>query len=184
MKSKRSGKFMLRQVGASSNGFTYDTFLLSGWLNGRRARKHFKSRDEALGEKNSLEIEAANSGGEIRARNTRLSAEQIAEAELAMARLGPKSLSLAVEWLLATYKPPVTAIAIEAAVDAFLEAKAPHIRPLALRDFYTCQKILEQCHQIWYQATSNAHCPNRPRRQEALWSQIAACRPSASAGGL
>jgi hypothetical protein len=135
MKSKRSGKFALRQIRASSNGVTYDTFLLSGWLNGRRIRKHFKSRDEALGEKNSLEIEAANNGGEIRARNTRLSAEQIAEAELAIGRLGSKSLSLAVEWFLATYKPPVTAMAIEAAVEAFLEAKAPHIRPLALRDY-------------------------------------------------
>jgi hypothetical protein len=121
MRSKRSGKFVLRQVRASSNGVTYDTFLLSGWLYGRRVRKHFKSRNEALGEKNALEIEAANSGGEIRARNTRLSADQIAEAELAIARLSPKSLSLAVEWFLATYKPPVTAIAIEAAVEAFLE---------------------------------------------------------------
>jgi integrase len=143
MKSKRSGKFVLRQVRASSNGVTYDTFLLSGWLNGRRVRKHFKSRDEALGEKNSLEIEAANNGGEIRARNTRLSADQIAEAELAIGRLGPKSLSLAVEWFLATYKPPVTAIAIEAAVEEFLEAKAPHIRPLALRDYRVTLKAFQ-----------------------------------------
>jgi hypothetical protein len=70
MKSKRSGKFMLRPVRASSNGVTSGTFLLSGWLNGRRIRKHFKSRDDALGEKNALEIEAANNGGEIRARNS------------------------------------------------------------------------------------------------------------------
>ena len=33
MKSKRSGKFALMQVRASSNGVTYDTFLLSRWLN-------------------------------------------------------------------------------------------------------------------------------------------------------
>jgi integrase len=135
MKSKHSGKFVLRPVRASSNGVTYDTFQLSGWLNGRRIRKHFKNRDEALGEKNALEVEAANGGGEIRARNTRLSADQLAEAEAAIARLGPRSLSLAVEWFLTTYKPPVTEIPIETAAEAFLAAKASHIRPLALRDY-------------------------------------------------
>jgi integrase len=143
MKPKCSGRFTLKSVNASSNGFTYQTFLVSGWLNGRRVRKHFKSRDEALGEKNALEVEAANIGGEIRARNTRLGAAQLAEAELAMGRLGPQSLSLAVEWFLATYKPPVTAIAIETAVEAFLEAKAPHIRPLALRDYRVTLKAFQ-----------------------------------------
>jgi len=143
MKPKCSGRFTLKAVNASSNGFTYQTFLVSGWLNGRRVRKHFKSRDEALGEKNALEVEAANIGGEIRARNTRLSAAQLDEAEFAMARLGPKSLALAVEWFLATYKPPVTAIAIETAAEAFLEAKAPHIRTLALRDYRVTLKAFQ-----------------------------------------
>ena len=72
MKPKSSGRFTVKAVKASSNGFAYRTFLVSGWLNERRVRKHFKSRDEALGEKNALEVEAANIGGELRARNTRL----------------------------------------------------------------------------------------------------------------
>jgi hypothetical protein len=62
MKSKHSGKFVLKRVRAACNGVTYDTFRLSGWLNGRRIRRQFKDRDEALGEKNRLEIEAANKG--------------------------------------------------------------------------------------------------------------------------
>jgi len=140
MRSKHSGKFALRPITASSNGVSYDTFLLSGWLNGRRIRRHFKDRDEALGKKNRLEVEAANKG-EIRARATRLSAIQLAEA--AMSRLGPQSLSLAVDWFLATYKPPVTAIALETAVEAFLEAKKPHIRPLALRDYRVTLKAFQ-----------------------------------------
>jgi integrase len=142
MRSKHSGKFALRPITASSNGVSYDTFLLSGWLNGRRIRRHFKDRDEALGEKNRLEVEAANRG-EIRARATRLSAVQLGEAETAMARLGPQSLSLAVDWFLATYKPPVTAIGLETAVEAFLEAKKPHIRPLALRDYRVTLKAFQ-----------------------------------------
>jgi hypothetical protein len=52
-----------------------------------------------------------------------------------MARLGPKSLALAVEWFLTTYRAPVTALAIETAVAAFLGSKASHVRPLALRDY-------------------------------------------------
>jgi hypothetical protein len=115
--------------------FTYTTFLLSGWLRGKRVRRQFVSRDEALGEKNSLEVEAANLGGEIRARNTRLSADQLAEAEAAMARLGPQSLSLAVEWFLTTYRPPVETMALETAVAAFLAERAAHVRATALRDY-------------------------------------------------
>jgi hypothetical protein len=102
MKSKRSGKFVLKQVRTASNGVTYDTFLLSGWLDGCRIRKHFKDRDEALGEKNALEIEAEN-GSEIRVRATRLSPTQLAEAEAAMTRLGRQSLTLAVDWFLVAF---------------------------------------------------------------------------------
>lgn len=99
MRPKPNGRFTLREVALTKQidgrKFTYKTFLLSGWLRGRRVRKQLVSRDEALGEKNALEVEAANMGGEIRARNTRLSSEQLAEAEAAIARLGTKPLSLA-----------------------------------------------------------------------------------------
>jgi len=139
MRPKPNGRFTLREVALTKRidgrKFTYKTFLLSGWLHGRRVRKQFVSRDEALGEKNALEVEAANMGGEIRARNTRLSSEQLAEAEAAIARLGTKSLSLAVEWFLTTYRPPVEAMAMETAVAAFLDEKAVHLRPAALNDY-------------------------------------------------
>jgi hypothetical protein len=134
MRSKRSGKFVLKQVRAVCNGVTYDTFRLSGWLNGRRIRKQFKDRSDALGEKNRLEVEAANRG-EIQVRATRLSAVQLAEAESAMARLGPKSLTLAVDWFLTTYKPPAAAIAIETAASAFLAERSAHVRATALGDY-------------------------------------------------
>ncbi len=132
---KPSGRFTIKPASLSSHGFAYETFLLSGWLNGRRIRRQFKSREEALGEQNALQVEAANAGGEIRARNTRLNTGQIAEAEAAFARLGPKSLALAVEWFLASYKPPVTAMSLDNAVVTFLAEKAAHVREHSLRDY-------------------------------------------------
>jgi integrase len=143
MTAKKSGRFTIKAVKVTCHGFTYETFLLSGWLNGRRVRKHFKSREEALGEKNALEVESANAGGEIRARNTRLSASQLAEAEAAFARLGSKSLALAVEWLLSTYRPPVTEMILEKAVTAFLNERKVHVRSLALRDYKTTLAALQ-----------------------------------------
>jgi site-specific recombinase XerD len=139
MRPKQTGRFLLREIKVkkrvAGQPLEYSTFLLSGWRHGSRYRKQFKSRDEAIGEKNALEVEAANVGGEFRARNTRLSAAQLAECEAAIGRLGPKSLSLAVEWFLTTYREPVTSMALELAIAAFLAAKAPHVRPLALRDY-------------------------------------------------
>ena len=78
MKAKKSGKFVITPVTVTEKGFTYETYRLTGWLNRSRVRLQFKSRNEALGRKNELEVEAANVGGEIRSRNTRLSAEQLA----------------------------------------------------------------------------------------------------------
>jgi hypothetical protein len=139
MRPKPTGRFTLREVELEKcigrQRFKYRTFLLAGWIRGKRVRKQYVSREEALGEKSALEVEAANVGGDIRARNTRLSADQLAEAEAAITRLGPQSLSLAVEHFLATYRAPVTSMPLETAVAAFLEAKAPHVRPLALRDY-------------------------------------------------
>jgi hypothetical protein len=68
-------------------------------------------------------------------RPTRLSDLQLAEAEAAFARLGVRSLSLAVEWFLDTYRPPVTEMRLEAAQDAFEADRRMHVRPVTLRDY-------------------------------------------------
>ena len=72
MKESKSGQFTLKRVRVVANGVSYQTYRLSGSLNGKRIRKHFKDRDEALGELNRLEVESANAGGVVRARVTRL----------------------------------------------------------------------------------------------------------------
>ncbi len=82
-----SKDFKIRTVTVRENGYAYTTHKLSGWLNGRLIRKRFKSREEALGELNRLQVQAANADGVIRAVNTRLTTAQLAEAEAAFNRL-------------------------------------------------------------------------------------------------
>jgi hypothetical protein len=81
MRPKPTGRFTLREIKVKKRldgkPVEYSAFLLSGWRHGPRYRRQFKNRDEAIGEKNALEVEAANVGGELRARNTRLSADQL-----------------------------------------------------------------------------------------------------------
>ncbi|MEO5960614.1 MAG: hypothetical protein ABIR80_15990, partial [Opitutaceae bacterium] len=99
------GGFKIRRIVAKEHGTEYETFQVVGYVAGKRIRKRFKVREQAMGEKARLEVLVANTG-EIRPVNTRLSREQLAEAEAAFLRLGGKPLSAAVDWFLATYRPP------------------------------------------------------------------------------
>jgi hypothetical protein len=123
----KNGGFRIRPLKAKERGFTYETFQVIGYLSGERVRKRFKSRELALGEKNRLEVLAANRDGGIQAVNTRLSREQIADAEAAIHRLAGKPLSEAVEWYLANYRPPAVAKPLSAAVVAFLEDRKARV---------------------------------------------------------
>lgn len=126
-----SSQFRVKRVTLTANGYTYPTFRVSGWLNGRRIRRDFKSKPEAEGERDRLEIAAANGAGDIRAINTRLTPAQIAQAEAAFQRLGAHSLPLAVEWFLANYRPPsVEKLLSEAVVDFRAEKDAEVSAPV------------------------------------------------------
>ncbi len=131
----RRGGFTIKKVTLNANGYTYVTFRVAGQLNGRRIRKDFKSKAEAEGEKDRLEIEAANTDGGIRPVNTRLSPVQLAQAEAAFARLGSHSLPLAVEWFLANYRPPSVECSLTDAVAAFQLAKTGEVSAPVLSDY-------------------------------------------------
>jgi hypothetical protein len=111
--------FSIKRITLAQKGFSYVTFQLTGYLHSQRIRKQFKSQEEALGEKNRLEVAAANDGS-INSVLTRLTVEQVALAEAAYRRLGDKPLALPVEWFLETYRPPVVEKAFSDAVVAFL----------------------------------------------------------------
>ena len=111
--------FAIKRVMVRANRFKYPTYRLTGYLHGQRIRRQFKSQDEALGEKNRLEVEAANDGS-VRSILTRLTVEQVATAEAAFSRLGDKSLTLAVDWFLKNYRPPAVEKPFGEAVTAFI----------------------------------------------------------------
>ena len=134
--------FSIKKSTVTNGAFTYATYRLTGWLNGKRIRKQFKDRAEADGEKQRLEVEAANTDSAIRAMNTRLTSQQIAEAESAFARLAGKSLSAAVDWYLTTYKAPVTNKPLSDAAIAFLADRKAHVRARQLRDYTDTLRLL------------------------------------------
>lgn len=59
MSPRTSGRFTVRPVKSKARGFAYETFQVSGWLNGQRVRRNLKDREKALGEKNRLEVECS-----------------------------------------------------------------------------------------------------------------------------
>jgi len=105
----------------------YETFELTGYLKGERIRRRFKSRDLAAGEKNRLEVAAANDDGAIKTVTTRLAPAQLAEAEAVFARLGQRSLSGAVECFLANYRPPAVEMPLAQAAAAFTADRADNV---------------------------------------------------------
>lgn len=130
----RNGEFRIREMVAKERGRRYVRYQLVGYLNGERVRKRFESHDEAIGEKRRLEVLAANTG-EIRAANTRLSHEQLAESEAAFARLAGRSLTQAVDWYLSTYHKAHAEKSLLDAANSFLKDREPHVSAPAFRDY-------------------------------------------------
>lgn len=79
-----------------------------GWLHGERVRKNFKTRAEAVAEKATLEVKAAQTEQGMRTVATTLTAEQVREAETVFHRLRdrPCPLSFYVDFALTNYKEP------------------------------------------------------------------------------
>jgi hypothetical protein len=85
------------------------SWRVSGWLNGVRIRKNFKSREEAASDKASMEIGAEQAASGLRSISTSLTIEQVREAEAAFQRLGERSRSLSfyLDYALTNYRDPV-----------------------------------------------------------------------------
>lgn len=142
MGARTNTGFTIKKETVITGGFTYTTFKLRGWLDGRRIRKQFKSREEADSEKQRLEVKAANREQIVRAVNTRLTSAQVAEAEYAFAQLGGRSLSAAVAWYAENYRPPAASVALTTAGVAFLAERRHHVRPRQYRDYEAAVKLL------------------------------------------
>jgi integrase len=100
-------------------------FRVSGWLEGKRVRKNFPTRSEAEAERQILEIRRLQREGGIRVAATRLTDEQLQEAEAAFARLNGKrmALSFCVDFALSNYREPQNQKLLTEAVTEYVAAK-------------------------------------------------------------
>lgn len=133
LKIKKATFTEKQSVAGVEKTYAYQGWAVVGWLNGKRVRKQAKTQGEALTLKERLELEAADSAGQVRAVVTRLTPAQLQIAETLFG-LMPDPLA-AVQWYLANYRPPIAATPIETARDAFIADRTPHISAVQLRDY-------------------------------------------------
>ena len=104
---------------------------------GQRVRENFQTQAEAKARKSALEIEAMNRSIGVSVKQTRLTDEQLGQAEAAFLKLSGKLLLPAVEYYLKHGCSTAVDITIRAAVQQFLAAKATQkrLRQRTLQDY-------------------------------------------------
>jgi hypothetical protein len=97
-------------------------FRVSGQLDGKRIRKNFATRAEAQAERQTLEIAHVQAEFGVRTAATRLSDDQLKDAEAAFHRLEGRSRSLAfyLEFALANYRDPIRDVTLADATKEYL----------------------------------------------------------------
>lgn len=91
-------------------------------IDGTRIRKNFSNRPEAEGELSALNTESLNTGVQVKA--TRLTSDQLTEAENAFRELAGKPLMPAVRFYLENFREALKPITVADAYGKFLEAHA------------------------------------------------------------
>lgn len=92
-------------------------------LDGSRVRENYPNVEEATGRKQLLESEALNLPSAARLQQTRLTAEQLAEAERAFMELGDRPLMDAVRFYVENYRDPEVKITLPEAFAKFITTK-------------------------------------------------------------
>ena len=140
-------------------------FRVTGYKSdGSRVRENFKTQEEAVGRRAELDIEAANivTTTATRMKATRLTDEQMKDAERATAKLREKfpdkSLLVCVEYFITSYREPVRQMTVAAAFDLFIaDRKKQNRRPDTIRnlkgrlgmfsrDYYGTKNVAEVTH--------------------------------------
>lgn len=100
-------------------------FRVTGWLDGKRVRKNFPNRAEAEAERQVLEIQLVQKETGIRTAATRLTDDQLHEAETVFRLLTAqvRSLSFFVEFALANYREPERQKMLSDAIADYIAAK-------------------------------------------------------------
>lgn len=123
---KRFGKGVFRIV-EFMNPSGEVAFRVAGWtLDGKRIRENLPTHEEAVTRKQELEVQSANLETAGQTVFTRLSPEQVNEAEAAfaaLARIGHGSLLGLVDFYNRNYRDPLKRISVQDAVDKFIAEK-------------------------------------------------------------
>jgi hypothetical protein len=123
----------VKQVTQREHGTEYQTWLVDGYVNGKRIRIRCKSEDEALMRKSEEETKAINAERSSRFIQTRLTAAQLSEAESCFDRPAPKyTLTEAVDYFLKHFHAPDFAITVGEASTKFRSAMEGVIRDRSL----------------------------------------------------
>jgi integrase len=119
----------VKQVTQREHGAEYQTWMVSGYVNGKRIRIRCKSEDEARMRKSEEETKAINSERSNRFIPTRLTVAQLNEAESCFDRLAPKyTLTEAVDYFLQHFHAPDFTITVGEASTKFRSAMEGVIR--------------------------------------------------------
>jgi site-specific recombinase XerC len=134
------------------HGYEYPIIMVEGsTADGLRIRKRFKNEEAARSWKGLREIEALNEHSELHSVVTKLTGDQIAEAENAFSRLGTRySLTSALDFFFKHYCEPDVVLSLEDSTDQFLEAKAEQVRDRSLvqlkSTLFQFKEFAENCH--------------------------------------
>jgi integrase len=112
---------------------------------GKRFRENRQTFEEAVARKAELEIQALNLPVHDGLKRTRLTDQQLAEAEAAVLKLNGTPLLNAVDFYLANYRPPATRKTVQEAYDEFIAAQSEgkkKLRDRTLSDYASRLKSL------------------------------------------
>jgi hypothetical protein len=126
----------VKQVTQREHGIEYQTWLVDGYVNGKRIRIRCKSKSEALMRKAEEETKALIADRSSRFIQTRLTAAQLNEAESCFDRLAPKyTVAEAVDYFLRHFHVPDFQITLSEASTKFRTAMQGVVRDRTLKQF-------------------------------------------------
>ena len=142
--ARKGEAFFIREFLNASGSVSY---RVSGMKDGKQVRKNFATMEEAVAEKQTLEAEADGIAESTKPRRTRLTGEQLAEAEAAIAALAGRPLSLAVDFFLKSYREPVKPkLLSEALAEFIMDKEKKSKRPDTLRNLKNRVGLLVDAH--------------------------------------
>jgi integrase len=123
------------------------SWRVSGMHKGKQVRENYKTEAEAMARKDELMLEHANLESSVVRRPTRLTEEQIKDAEMSAEAMGGRPTMMAVRFFLENYRDPVNKIAVQSAYDRFIaEKRLNNLRADSIRNLEVRVGFLRRTH--------------------------------------